>query len=133
MPEESVELVRGAIDAINRGDLDAWLDTLHPDFEFQDPPEMPDDSSGSGRKAALASLKRMLDLAEDVLIEVKEITTLDDGRILLATRVSARGAGSGVPVEFDRWDLMTIRDGKFSRAEVYLDRDHALEAAGLAK
>jgi ketosteroid isomerase-like protein len=133
MPEGDVELVREAIDAINRGDLDSWLDMLHPDFEFQDPPEMPDDSSGTGREAALESLMRMLELADDVRIDTQQITTLDDGRVLLATRVSARGKGSGVPVEFNRWDLMTIRDGKFSRAEVYLDRDHALAAAGLAK
>ena len=119
------------IEALNRGDFDAWLDTLHADFEFQDPPEMPDDSSGSGREAALASLKRMFDVADDVRIAVSEITALDDGRLLLETRVSARGKGSGAPVEFDRWDVMTIRDGKVSRAEIYLDHDQALNAAGL--
>jgi ketosteroid isomerase-like protein len=132
MPEDGVELVRDAIDAINRGDLDAWLDTLHPDFEFRNAPEMPDDPSGTGKEAALASMKTTLDLAENVRVDVKEITTLDDGRILLTTRVSAHGKGSGVPVTFDRWDLMTIRDGKFIRAEIYLDRGQALAAAGLA-
>jgi ketosteroid isomerase-like protein len=127
--ESDVDVIRDAIDAINRGDLGAWVETLHPDFEFQDPPEMPDDSSGTGREAALASLKRMLDVADEVRIEIKDITTLDDGRVLLAIRVSARGKRSGVPGEFDRWDLVTIRDGRFSRTEIYLDRDRAFAAA----
>jgi hypothetical protein len=36
-------------------------------------------------------------------------------------------------VEFDRYDLMTMRNGKIFRDEIYLSREQALEAAGVQK
>jgi ketosteroid isomerase-like protein len=38
-----------------------------------------------------------------------------------------------VPVDQRVWMVMSLRDGKASRTEVYTDRERALEAAGLAK
>ena len=35
MSEENVELARKAIDALNRGDLDAWLAFLSPDVVWE--------------------------------------------------------------------------------------------------
>jgi hypothetical protein len=36
-----------------------------------------------------------------------------------------------VPLEFDRYDLITMRNGTIIRSEIFLKRDEALEAAGL--
>jgi ketosteroid isomerase-like protein len=35
MSQENVELVRKATDALNRGDLDAWLGFLSPDVAWR--------------------------------------------------------------------------------------------------
>ena len=35
MSEENVEVVRRFIDAINRGDVDAWAAVVAPELEFQ--------------------------------------------------------------------------------------------------
>jgi ketosteroid isomerase-like protein len=42
-------------------------------------------------------------------------------------------AGSDVPVELPTWSLMTLRDGELTRMELFMNRDAALEAAGLSE
>jgi ketosteroid isomerase-like protein len=133
MSEENVEALRVQIDALNRRDLDAWLEGFDPDVEFIMPSEWPDHQEGRGRKAALASMQMAFDVAEDLRIEVRDITELDGPDLLVSTHVTARGTGSGVPLGFDRYDLITMRGGKVIRAEIFLDRDQALEAAGLSE
>jgi ketosteroid isomerase-like protein len=132
MSQENVETLRAQIDALNRRDLDAWLKGFDPDVEFRMPSEWPDHQEGRGREAALASMQMVLDVAEDIRIEVQDITALDSpDRLLVSTRINARGAGSGVPLGFERYDVITMRAGKVIRAEIFLDRASALEAAGL--
>ena len=63
---------------------------------------------------------------EDVTAAIHSIEELDSpDRLLVSSHVSARGRGSGIPIEFDRWDIVTMRAGKIVRAEVYLDAERA--------
>jgi ketosteroid isomerase-like protein len=43
----------------------------------------------------------------------------------------AVGRGSGVKLERELTALFRVRDGKIASESIYLDRDDALEAAGL--
>jgi ketosteroid isomerase-like protein len=134
MSEENVETVREQIDALAHGDLERWLEGFDPEVEFRLPPEWPDEELGKGREAALASMKSTLELVVDLKIHIRGITELDDpDRLLVSTHIAATGAGSGVPVEFDRYDLMTMRNGKVFRDSIFLNREQALEAAGLSE
>ena len=45
----------------------------------------------------------------------------------------AKGRASGAVVETDTGTINTIRDGKIVRVLGYMDRQQALEAAGLAE
>jgi ketosteroid isomerase-like protein len=54
------------------------------------------------------------------------------GTVLVLARTYVRGKGSGVEVDIPVAHLLTLREGKVTRFEVILDRDQALEAAGLA-
>lgn len=134
MPQGNVETIRDQIEALRRGDLERWLEGFDPEVEFRLPPEWPDEDVGKGREAAMASMKGALELAEDLDIDVREIRELDTpDRLLVSLHIAATGAGSGVPVEFDRYDVMTMRNGKVFRDEIFLNREQALKAAGLAK
>jgi hypothetical protein len=42
-------------------------------------------------------------------------------------------AGSDVPIELKTWSLLTLRDGELARMVLIMDRDDALEAAGLSE
>jgi ketosteroid isomerase-like protein len=132
MSEENVDRLREQINALARGDLARWLEGFDPEVEFRLPPEWPDEGQGKGREAALASMKGALGVAETFDINIRGITELESpDRLLVNTHVAATGAGSGVPVEFDRYDVITMRNGKIIRSEIFLNRAQALEAAGL--
>jgi ketosteroid isomerase-like protein len=67
-------------------------------------------------------------------VKVDEYRELDDGRVLVLIRCSARGKTSGLEVGQVRTESATlfhIRDGKVVKLFVYLDREHALAALGL--
>jgi ketosteroid isomerase-like protein len=43
-----------------------------------------------------------------------------------------QGQGSGVPVEWTTFAVLQMRNGKITRAQAFLNRADALEAAGLS-
>ena len=63
--------------------------------------------------------------------EPERFFEIDDERVLVFMRVTARGEGSGVPVENRVAHEYTIRDGVLARWKGYADRSQALEATGL--
>ncbi len=131
MSRENIEGVRAQIDPLNRGDLETWSEGFHPDVEFVLPPVWPGGGSGRGREAAMDSMREALEVAGSVDIEVEEIKELDDGRLLVHTHVTTRGAGSGISLDWHRYDLMTMKEGKVLRDEIFLKLEQALETAGL--
>ena len=72
-----------------------------------------------------------MELWEGFDIEVEEITEASDHRVLIGIRGSARGKASGVETELRSWQVFTFVDGKAASREIFLNRDEALEAAGL--
>jgi ketosteroid isomerase-like protein len=63
--------------------------------------------------------------------EAERVLDVDDERVLVLVRVTARGQERGVPVEIQDAHEVTVRDGVVVRVKVYADRAEALEAAGL--
>ena len=59
---------------------------------------------------------------------VSETIDLGD-RILARVERKGRGETSGLEIDYTFWVLMTFRDGRISRAEWFLKREDALEAA----
>jgi len=67
-------------------------------------------------------------------VEADEYRELDDGRVLVLIRCSARGKTSGLELGQVRTDSATvfhIRDGKVVKLFVYLDRERAFADLGL--
>jgi len=59
---------------------------------------------------------------------------LDAGdQVVALVRVVARGGSSGVSLDRETAHLWTLRDGRVTRCEVYLDRSEALDAVGLGE
>jgi ketosteroid isomerase-like protein len=63
--------------------------------------------------------------------EPESFRAVGSDRVLVFLRVHGIGAGSGIEVEGRFAHLLTVRDGRVFRTEVYTDRSKALEAAGL--
>ncbi len=59
---------------------------------------------------------------------------MDSGACVIAGEaLRGRGDLSGVEVAMEFWSVSRLRDGKVIRRDEYLDRNEALEAAGLSE
>ena len=136
MSREDVDVVRDrleeALNALGRGDIDAWLDYFHPHavyvliggFESLIGREF------RGREEIRGLMKEWRATFEDVVLEIEQVIPADE-RVLVVISLRSRGRAGGVETTL-RWGLlMSFRDGLVVRAENYYDVDQALEAVGL--
>jgi ketosteroid isomerase-like protein len=65
--------------------------------------------------------------------ELNDVIDCGEDRVVALTRQRGRGSASGVSVELEYAQVITLREGKMVRVDVYLDRERALEAAGLTE
>jgi ketosteroid isomerase-like protein len=129
MSRENVEIVRGAIDAMNRGDWDAALKAAAPNFEF-------DLSRAVGPLHGVYKLDQMrkwiddfADSWESLRWEPHEFVEAGE-HVVVPWTLHAEGRG-GIEVQTRVTWVWTIRDGTVVRATMYQERGDALEAAGL--
>ena len=131
MSEENVEVVRKIFDAYNRGDLQATLDPLAPEFEFR-PSGLFMDTEGvyRGREGWVEFWHTFRAAWESITIRVERIDDLGEQVLVLGT-FHGRGHGSGVEVTRESAWLQTFRDGLLAQTRTFTSWDEALEAAGL--
>src|SRR6476620_10379904 len=133
MSEENVALARKAIEALNRGEFDALLPFLSPDVEW----EALEAVSGigqlyRGRAGVREWIELMWENAEDgVHIEIGQIEDFGDARVFIAVVITARRRGSGLPLEYRTWQIVSFADGLSTRRQAAWTRAEALRTAGL--
>src|SRR5262245_27224179 len=135
MSEENVALVRKAIVALNRRDLDGFLAFLSPDVEWGALPGVPGlGELYRGRSEVRAWIEQLWELADGgIHNEIEELADLGDDRVFLGLLLTARGRGSGVPFEMSAWEVVWYASGLVTRRQVFWTRDEALAAAGLSE
>ena len=126
--EEIIAGLRRIYEAFNRGDFDAAGGIAHPDIEFVRP-------GGQSSVRGVAALREWM---EPDAFEEQRVEPLDfrvrGNKVLVRQHARARGAGSGIELEFLGWAVWTFNEaGRPIRLEVYLDHQEAqaLKAAGL--
>ena len=67
---------------------------------------------------------------EELEVTAEEFIDAGD-RVLVTEHHRGRGRGSGIEVDTRLYSVYTLRDGKVVRADEYIERGEALEAAGL--
>src|SRR4051812_40850670 len=96
----------------------------------------PDPGSWKGLAEMASSFRTLLSPWEEFRLEASEYRVLDPERVLVLDRLSGRGKTSGVDLgriqSQGAW-LFHVRDGRVTRMVRYMDRDRALEAAGLRR
>ena len=129
--EQNVEIIRAAIDAINRGDWEAVLKDADPDFEF-------DLSRAVGPVQGVFKLDQTRGLLEEffgmweaVRWEIDELREVGD-HVAASTTNYLRGR-DGIEVTARTPWVWTFRDGSIVRQCVYQEWQEALEAVGLSE
>ena len=151
MAEEEVEFVRGLVgglvgidwvpifadEAQRHAFAAAFEPMLDPECEFfaSTGGMAALDGEYKGREAAIdaymALWSEWLNTWETYVGELEEIRELPDGRILVLLRNRSRSKAAGIEIEGEHGLIYTVRDSRVLRLEQYLDRNEALEAAGL--
>ena len=136
MSEENVELVRRAFEAFNRGGVDACVSEgiWSPEVVWDVTPSgIPGLGTYRGHEEVKAFFEDDWFKAfpfEEWEVELEEVIDAGD-RVIGMSRQHGRGASSGAVAELELAQVATVRNGQIVRVDNYLDREKALEAAGL--
>ena len=131
MSQENVEIVRAAIDAYNRGDLDAAFKDAAPGYEI-------DMSRAVGVIRGVYGLPQLRRILEEFRSawesdQFGADEFIDAGEHVVTPFTNRLRGRDGIEVEARGIWVWTIRDGAMERLTLYQDRQEALEAAGLSE
>ena len=131
--------------ALDPGASEVWRATFgpiaHPDFEtIAVPGQLPLSGAGAedpsqptyyGLEGFAAAFRDWLSAWETWVVTATDFIDVDESRVLVVLDVGARSKTHQVEMPIEGANLVTIRDGKLARLELFFDRDQAIEAAGL--
>jgi ketosteroid isomerase-like protein len=131
MSQENVELVRRALEAFNRRDLDAMLALADEDVVVES--RLAAMEGGyRGHEGVRRWRQDTFDVLPDYEVEVDEVRDLGDVT-LARLRARGHGAGSAAPLEEVIWHVARWRDGRNTWWRNCITEEEALEAAGLSE
>jgi ketosteroid isomerase-like protein len=132
MSQENVEIVRAQYASFGQlaesGEVRSWvLSYFDPNCEYRPVEEV---DAVCGHQALIGWTKRWLEAWSSYSDTVEEI--IDGGEIVVAAiSITGRGRTSGIEVRQRFFHVFEMHEGRILRLREYLDRDSALEAAGL--
>ena len=133
MSAENVEVIRAGYAAWGNRDLDTWLETLHPEVEFQTSGLFPDLAPiYRGHRGMRSFWEAMLVPWEAFSLDVERIVEGDECAAV-ALHFRAQGKGSGVLTDLRQGHALGFADGQVVNVSAHASFEDALEAAGLSE
>jgi ketosteroid isomerase-like protein len=123
------DLVREAIGAFLRGEVDRSLGFADPDIVSFRAPPLPDPQTYHGPAGVMQMYEDWTAEFGEFDMEVTEVAETG-GRVIVEMVQRGTGRSSGAPVTGHFWFVFTVADDKIARQEVYGSREQAFEAAG---
>jgi ketosteroid isomerase-like protein len=132
MSQQNVRLVERAIAAINARDIEGYRACCTEDVKLETPM-----AAIGGVYEGIDGIRRFLtdveDAAPDFRMELDGVEEVDGKRVLAFLHNSSTGRGSGIGLAWPQTNVYDLVDGKISHIRIFLDRDEALKAVGLAE
>jgi ketosteroid isomerase-like protein len=131
MSEHNVEVVRRTLEIFAReGTNPSYEGLVANDVELRPAFEVAGDASYIGPEGVARFMRQWTEDFDDWALRVDDLR--DAGEAVVArVRQSARGKGSGAPVELLFGIVFRVRDGQIARMEMYMSVAEALKAVGL--
>lgn len=134
MFQENVEILRRGIEALNGREVEVLSELVHDEAEWR-----PALTAGGALERTVyrgpGGIAEYLDDLEatfaDTRFHVESLDPIGSDRVFFRGRVTAEGRASGVPLDVPIWAIWEVRDRKVLRGVAFLNKDEALEAAGL--
>ena len=128
MPPEKAAVAAKLIEMVNRRDVEALADFVHPEWELHSVLVEGEPYVGA------SGVRRWFDdldtVWEEVHLEPEEVRAAGE-RAVLVVHYTAAGKASRVPVEGRLGLVLTWRDGRLWRGFAYTEPAEAFRAAGL--
>jgi ketosteroid isomerase-like protein len=130
MSQENVEVVRRAVAAVNRRDIDEYLACCTDDVRLSTPV---DEVAGAydGPDGIRRFFTDLSDTSPDFKLTIERLEAVGTERVLAFMEVTATGRASGIPTDVRTGNVYDLVDGKIERIQIFVERRQALEAAGL--
>jgi ketosteroid isomerase-like protein len=132
MSRENVETVGRAIAAINAREIDTYLACCTENVELLTP-AAPLGAEYVGANGIRRFFTDIEDVGPDFRIDVQSVRAAGDSNVIVFMRTSATGRASGLVTGTEGTNVYEFIEGKISRIRIFLDRDEALKAVGLAE
>lgn len=132
MADENVETVRAIFARWAMGDF-GWSEWAAPEIQFVMADGL-NHGSWRGVPEMARAWREVLRAWEDFRVDVEDCRPIGRDRVLVLTRNTGRGKGSGVeiaPLSTNGANVFTLRGGKVVRLVAYWDRARAFEDLGL--
>jgi ketosteroid isomerase-like protein len=134
MSQENVEMVRRAIDSVNRGDIRLAMEEADDDFEADWSNSIgPLNGVYRGRAQVSKFWESFLEAWDELRWDMQEVVDLDGEQVLVVNRVRMRGRTSRVEVQATGVQVWTIRNDKLGSVKLFQSKAAALEAVGLSE
>jgi len=131
MSQEHVEVVRRIARAFNEGDVDAMVAELDPNVEWEEQPIPGVDPVYQGHEGVRRWAEAVMGPELGSLqVHVEGFSEAGDA-VIVATHVRGEGRSSGIEVDMHVHLVVTFREDKVARRQVFQRREEALEAVGL--
>ena len=130
MSPENVETVGRAIAAINARDIHGYLACCTENVELLLPMAGAEYLGADGIRRFFTDIE---DIGPDFRIEVQRVQAIGDSNAIAFVRSRSTGRASGIVTGAESANVYHFLDGKISRVRIFLDRDEALKAVGLAE
>ncbi|HEY6653081.1 MAG TPA: nuclear transport factor 2 family protein [Solirubrobacterales bacterium] len=128
MSEENVAIFRSGYAAVNRGDIDGFLVTVHPDVEFTSLIAEAEGETFRGHEGVRRWWKEVVLPLGGLHGDPEEVRDLGD---TVLARIVGTYRPRGVEVRQTIWQVVRYRDGKSTWWQFFRTEEQALEAAGL--
>jgi ketosteroid isomerase-like protein len=127
MQPGTVDVVREIIDAFNRGDVEAMLDRMDPDFDWSPLEDSPVSRNVRGHEQVRSYVEDWYGTFDNLRMEVGDLSAVGD-HVVVELEAHGRGRASGVELHNRFCQVWTLRVGRAVRMDEYATRDQGLAA-----
>ena len=125
-----ISALRRAYDAFNRGDIDATVESLHPEIEWTEPAEFPGGGTYHGHAGVKGYLAQSRANWAEGRSEPERFIAAGD-KIVVFVHARVRPKDSATWSEIRLADVFTFRQAKAVSMRAFADRAQALHWAGI--
>jgi ketosteroid isomerase-like protein len=123
--QPGIELVRGIIEALNRGDVDGMLARMHPDFEWRPLEGSPVARVYRGREQVRRYVEDWRSTFDGLRLHLEDPTEVA-GSVVAVVHGRARGRASGLELDTRFCQVWTFRCGRAVGMEEFSTREEGL-------